>query len=248
MSGAPSSAPSGARVEERVSGARMRYNDYSNYGASASSTSPPPSSPPTLTVVASPPPSLAPPSEPTPSGADADPWAEIDGMEAPVDLDHAPSPSAPLEQVLAPSGGGLAAWPAAPGSATPASGPKDECEELMRGARELFDLGDFSGSLDLVEKALRANPSHDGARAYMQRNEATLLRMYESKLGNLQKTPRQLIPPDEVIWMNMHHKAGFILSQVDGMVTYDDLLAISGMSRFDTMRILHDLVQQGIIG
>lgn len=118
----------------------------------------------------------------------------------------------------------------------------------MRGARELFDLGDFSGSLDLVEKALRTNPNHDGALAYMQRNEATLLRMYESKLGSLHKTPRQLIPPDEVIWMNMHHKAGFILSQVDGMMSYDDLLAISGMSRFDTMRILHDLVQQGIIG
>ncbi|MCC7108297.1 MAG: hypothetical protein IT382_03335, partial [Deltaproteobacteria bacterium] len=179
-----------------------------------------------------------------------DPWAELDSIGVTVDLDHAPSPSASLEQLLAPAreGAGLAAWPAAPGSATPAAAPEHECESLMRGARELFELGDFSGSLDLVEKALRANPDHEGARAYMQRNEATLLRMYESKLGSLHKTPRQLVPPDEVIWMNMHHKAGFILSQVDGTLTYDDLLSISGMSRFDTMRILHDLVQQGIIG
>ena len=248
---APSSAPTGVRVEERVSGARMRYNDYSNYDGPSSTASPPPPPPsaPALAVV--PPPPAAPmgaSSHPAPGATGSDPWAEIDGMAGAVDLDHAPSPSAKLEQVLAPAGGGLAAWPSTPGSATPAAGPEDECEELMRGARELFDLGDFSGSLELVEKALRSNPDHDGARAYMQRNEATLLRMYESKLGNLHKTPRQLVPPDEVIWMNMHHKAGFILSQVDGMMTYDDLLAISGMSRFDTMRILHDLVQQGIIG
>lgn len=258
------SAPSPASsVEERSSGAKVRYNDYSNYGGS----SPPPvrvatpAAPlPQPTLVAPPAPPRAspqaaapPPPPPPPPAADTggiDPWAEVDAIGVTVDLDQAPSPSASLEQLLSPGrdGGGLAAWPTSPGSATPAAGPEDECEALMRGARELFELGDFSGSLDLVEKALRSNPDHEGARAYMQKNEATLLRMYESKLGSLHKTPRQLVPPDEVIWMNMHHKAGFILSQVDGMLTYDDLLSISGMSRFDTMRILHDLVQQGIIG
>ena len=258
----PSAPSPAASVEERTSGAKVRYNDYSDYtGASPPPVGAPamaaPLPRPNLVAAAAPAPpaaaTAAQGSTPAASTGDAggvDPWAELDSIGVTVDLDHAPSPSAPLEQLLAPArdGAGLAAWPTAPGSATPAAAPEDECESLMRGARELFELGDFSGSLDLVEKALRANPDHEGARAYMQRNEATLLRMYESKLGSLHKTPRQLVPPDEVIWMNMHHKAGFILSQVDGTMTYDDLLSISGMSRFDTMRILHDLVQQGIIG
>ena len=118
----------------------------------------------------------------------------------------------------------------------------------MTGARELFELGDFSGSLELVEKVLKKQPTHEGARAYLKRNEQTLLKMYESKLGDMLKVPRQLVPPDEVIWMNMHHRAGFILSQVDGSLSYDDLLSVSGMDRFDTVRILADLVGNGIIG
>lgn len=118
----------------------------------------------------------------------------------------------------------------------------------MTGARELFALGDFSGSLELVEKVLQREPAHEGARAYLKRNEATLLKMYESKLGTLGAIPSQLVPPDEVIWLNMHHRAGFILSQVDGTLSYEDLLEVSGMDRFDTIRILADLVQNGIIG
>jgi CRP-like cAMP-binding protein len=118
----------------------------------------------------------------------------------------------------------------------------------MTGARELFSLGDFSGSLELVEKVLQQNPTHEGARAYLKRNESTLLKMYESKLGRLGDVPRQLVPADEVIWLNMHHRAGFILSQVDGMLSYEDILDVSGMDRFDTIRILAELVANGIIG
>jgi hypothetical protein len=95
---------------------------------------------------------------------------------------------------------------------------------------------------------LRRNPQHEGALAYLKRNEATLLRMYESKIGDMSRIPKPLVPPDEVIWMNMHHRAGFILSQVDGTLSYDDLLEISGMDRFDTVRIVADLVTAGIIG
>jgi CRP-like cAMP-binding protein len=126
--------------------------------------------------------------------------------------------------------------------------PTDELETLMTGARELFSLGDFSGSLELVEKVLQQNPTHEGARAYLKRNEATLLKMYESKLGRLGDVPRQLVPADEVIWLNMHHRAGFILSQVDGTLSYEDILDVSGMDRFDTIRILAELVANGIIG
>lgn len=179
-----------------------------------------------------------------------DPWDEIGGAGGALDLDNRPqSAGTPLDTVLG------VATDQQPGGYSTASldsvtapAPEDECTALMRGARELFELGDFSGSLELVEKVLRINADHEGARAYMQRNESTLIKMYESKLGNMQKAPKQLMPPDEVIWMNMHHKAGFLLSQVDGSLTYEDLLEVSGMPRFDTMRILHELVTQGIIG
>lgn len=128
------------------------------------------------------------------------------------------------------------------------TGEVDEASLILASAREFFGLGDFSGSLELIEKVLKMHPHHEEARAYLERSKQTLLQMYESKLGGLHKVPRQLLPPDEVIWLNMHHRAGFILSQVDGTLCYDDIIEISGMDRFDAVRIFADLVSNRIIG
>jgi hypothetical protein len=183
--------------------------------------------------------------DPFAPGMVVDPWDEVGGPGVTVDLDRDARVTSSLVEILGgPSHAPVDAWET---SEPPPPVVEDECAALMRGARELFDLGDFSGSLELVEKALKIDPNHEGAQAYMKKNAETLLRMYESKLGDMRRAPRQMMPPDEVIWMNMHHKAGFILSQVDGQLSFEDILEISGMPRFDTMRILHELVQQGII-
>jgi hypothetical protein len=117
----------------------------------------------------------------------------------------------------------------------------------MEGARELFALGDFSGSLEMIEKILRLEPDHAEARAYLKQNEATLIAMYESKLGPLTGVPRLAISPEEVMWLNLDHRAGFLLAQVDGTVNYDELFALSGLPRLDTARILASLLADGVI-
>lgn len=51
-----------------------------------------------------------------------------------------------------------------------------------------------------------------------------------------------------MIWLNLNHRAGFILSQIDGSVSYDDIIALSGMPRLDTLKILSDLISNKVIG
>jgi hypothetical protein len=117
----------------------------------------------------------------------------------------------------------------------------------MEGARELFALGDFSGSLEMIERILRVDATHAEARAYLRQNESTLVAMYESKLGSLGTRPRLAIHPEEVLWLNLDHRAGFLLAQIDGTVSYEDLFALSGLPRLDTARILASLVAEGVI-
>jgi hypothetical protein len=117
----------------------------------------------------------------------------------------------------------------------------------MEAARELFALGDFSGSLEMIERILRVDPTHAEARAYLRQNESTLVAMYESKLGPLSARPRLAIHPEEVMWLNLDHRAGFLLAQIDGTVTYEDLFALSGLPHLDTARILASLVAEGVI-
>jgi tetratricopeptide (TPR) repeat protein len=132
-------------------------------------------------------------------------------------------------------------------SPSPPASPKSDVEVWMEGARELFALGDFSGSLEMIEKILRVDPNHAEARAYLRQNEATLIAMYESKLGSLANVPRLAISPEEVMWLNLDHRAGFLLAQVDGAVNFEELFALSGLPRLDTARILSTLLADGVI-
>jgi tetratricopeptide (TPR) repeat protein len=125
--------------------------------------------------------------------------------------------------------------------------PPGDVATWMEGARELFALGDFSGSLEMIERILRLDPTHAEARAYLRQNESTLVAMYESKLGSLGSRPRLAIHPEEVMWLNLDHRAGFLLAQIDGTVSYEDLFALSGLPRLDTARILASLIAEGVV-
>ena len=70
----------------------------------------------------------------------------------------------------------------------------------------------------------------------------------ESILSSLGDHPRVLIAPDQISWQSFDHRAGFFLSQVDGGTSYEDLIEISGMTRAEAIKILAQLVEQGVIG
>ena len=46
---------------------------------------------------------------------------------------------------------------------------------------------------------------------------------------------------------SLDHRAGFLLSRVDGHSSIEALLDVGGMSRGDALRIFADLVDQGIL-
>lgn len=182
--------------------------------------------------------------------------AQPDEAYAPSPWDEGPSARA---TIVVDAGGGLdldavaeqsdlrplvseAHRPATPPTATPR-----DVELWMQAARELFALGDFTGSLEMIEKILKVDPSHVEARDYLRQNEATLVAMYESKLGPLSGVPRLAIKPEEVLWLNLDHRAGFLLAQIDGTVAFEDLFALSGLPRLDTVKILATLMQDGVI-
>jgi tetratricopeptide (TPR) repeat protein len=178
-----------------------------------------------------------------------------------LDLDEpAPSPwddgpSTAVTIVLDPSGGldlGAIAEksdlrPLVPEGARPAPVRRTDVEVWLSAAKELFALGDFSGSLELIEKILQVDPDHGEARDYLRQNEATLISMYESKLGPLSRVPRLAIKPEEVLWLNLDHRAGFLLAQIDGTVDFESLFALSGLPRLDTARILANLIADCVI-
>ena len=189
---------------------------------------------------------LSQPSEPIPGGA-------------PPQADYAPSPwddgPASGPAIILGSEGGLDLDAVAeksdlrvlvPRAGRPST-PQEDVEVWMTAAKDLLALGDFSGSLEMIEKILKLDPEHAEARDYLSQNESTLVAMYESKLGPLGRVPRLAIKPEEIMWLNLDHRAGFLLSQIDGSVDYESLFALSGLPRLDTARILAGLLADDVI-
>ncbi|MBK8012811.1 MAG: hypothetical protein IPK13_15775 [Deltaproteobacteria bacterium] len=158
---------------------------------------------------------------------------------------------------------------APPASAPPAPAPQTSTERtmppsepkgpplwdaLLRGARDRFALHDFAGALELLERILAESGLYgerpavfSEARTLLEESRAQLLKIFASKLGSLDSVPHVVLSREEIIWLNLNHRSGFVLSQIDGTVSCEDLVALSGMSRLDTLKILTELLRQGVI-
>jgi hypothetical protein len=119
---------------------------------------------------------------------------------------------------------------------------------LLAKASDRMALHDFDGALSLLEQIPPAAAEHAPALGMMDDARRRLEQIYSAKIGPVDASPKVLLSGEELIWLNLNHRAGFILSQVDGRVSYDDLIALSGMPRLDTLRILCTLLQEGVIG
>lgn len=120
--------------------------------------------------------------------------------------------------------------------------------ELEKRMQECMNLHDFSGALQLAENILQAAPGQAGATVVRDECRRALQAMHWSRLGNAASVPTVKLPPDEIIWLGLDHRAGFVLSQVDGTSSYEDIVEVSGMERTECLRILVQLAQAGAIG
>jgi hypothetical protein len=125
--------------------------------------------------------------------------------------------------------------------------PKDP---LLAGAEELHGLGDYEGALELIRKAEATitGPPPAGLVELKHGCQGMLLKMSEARIGPLTLVPKLMIKSGDLVWLNLDHRAGFVLSQVDGRVSFEEIFALSGMDRLDTARILAQLLRDQVIG
>jgi hypothetical protein len=133
--------------------------------------------------------------------------------------------------------------PIAPPRPPPPPAPTDPFDEV----RELYDAGDFRSALVMAEALLETSPDHAEARSCAASCRETLAKKYLSRLGGLAKILRVAIPPDEIRWLSLDHKAGFLLSCIDGTSSIEEVLDVACMQEFEAIRILHDFRELGVI-
>jgi hypothetical protein len=129
----------------------------------------------------------------------------------------------------------------------PASEPRGHDPTPLGELKDRYAMGDFSGALLIAEGILQLNPEDLEAPRYAQSCRDVLTQMYSARLGSLDQVVSIAVPSDQIRWLTLDHRAGFLLSLIDGGSTVDQLLDISGMPRLDALRILYQLLDQRVI-
>jgi hypothetical protein len=133
--------------------------------------------------------------------------------------------------------------PVAVATASPAPDAYDPVGEM----HDRFSLGDYSGALVIAESLLEEDPNHEQAKRYAENCRSILEQMYAARLGSLEQVPFIAVPREQLRWLSLDHRAGFVLSHVDGISNLGEILDISGMPTLDALRILFELSQQRVI-
>jgi hypothetical protein len=177
------------------------------------------------------------------------PRLDLDDVD--LGLDVPPRPAEPAGETPETEGAPTVRHPPVEGwGEEPAAIPVPEPVPPPDPEREMNDrlsLGDYSGALEIAERLLAENKDHAGARACAENCRTVLRQMYATRIGPLERVPIVMVPRDQLRWLSIDHRAGFVLSLVDGVSTLEMILDVSGMPELDTLRILSELAQQRII-
>lgn len=125
--------------------------------------------------------------------------------------------------------------------------PLPSLTDAARQMQGCYEVGDFSGALTAAEVILEHDPGDVEANRYAQSCRDVLTQMFSARLAPLDRVVSVAISPEQIRWLSLDHKSGFLLSLVDGTCSIEELLDVSGMPRLDALRILLTLSQQKVI-
>lgn len=124
---------------------------------------------------------------------------------------------------------------------------RSERDGQLTEMKDRYAMGDFTGALAVAESMLERDEADIDAQRYAQSCRDVLTQMYTARLGALSQHVRVAVPGDQIRWLSLDHRAGFVLSLIDGSSTVEELLDISGMNRLDALRIIYTLFDQRVI-
>jgi len=118
---------------------------------------------------------------------------------------------------------------------------------LLERATAWGQRADLDRSVTAVDLALSEDPNSALAQKLIQRNRDTIMNAFQGFLGDLQRTPVLARPLHELGSAPISPRAAFLLSRVDGTLSLDEILDVSGMPRLEAYRYLCQLFLRGIL-
>jgi hypothetical protein len=112
---------------------------------------------------------------------------------------------------------------------------------------ERLAAGDYAGALMAAEALLSRRPRDADALDCAEMSRTELQKLYESRLGPLDRVPRIVMTPAAIATLRLDVLAGFLLSRMDGHATLHEIAFAPGMTPDHALRVLSELHLQGVL-
>jgi hypothetical protein len=134
----------------------------------------------------------------------------------------------------------------------PANEPHDDrtrrrITALIEHAAEWEGQNELDKSVAAIDLALAEDPNSALAQKLIHRNRDTIMGVFQTFVGDLQRAPILARPLHELATAPISPRAAFLLSRVDGTMSIDEILDVSGMPRLEAYRYLCQLLLRGIL-
>jgi hypothetical protein len=113
--------------------------------------------------------------------------------------------------------------------------------------RAALERRDWPEARALAEAILADDPTDLDAHVCVEACAQRMRELNALRLGARDRLLRQSLPDDWLSDMELDPQVAFVLSRIDGASTIEDILEICGVPRDDAVRILVDLLEDGVI-
>jgi tetratricopeptide (TPR) repeat protein len=131
-----------------------------------------------------------------------------------------------------------------PAQGIPAAPPADAAVaralEAFRGGKPLEAWRDL---VAIAEK----HPDRLDVRGYIELVRKQLMQQWANEIGDRGRVLRLAKNTHDLLKLRLRPEEGFLLSQVDGRVTVDELISLSSSDRFSALEMIARFIREGIL-
>jgi hypothetical protein len=136
-------------------------------------------------------------------------------------------------------------------SAPPNESPDERCRRrisaLLDRATAASRAGHHPLAVTALDLALDEEPDSAVSQKLIHRHRDLILDVYQGYIGDLGAVPALTMPMHDLSRERLDNRAAFLLSRIDGALSFEELLDITGMTRLETYRHLCRLLLRGIV-
>lgn len=113
--------------------------------------------------------------------------------------------------------------------------------------RERYESGDHRAALRIAESILSEHPGHLAALGYAESSRTMLRQKYQARVGDMTVVPRIKHVAIELAHVGVDARDMRIIDAIDGVLNVEEIVGASGASTLDVLRVLNDLVVDGLV-